>query len=180
MRMSDWISDVCSSDLFGLNRGCETSVVGAQFELEGALLDCELPLQLFDLGELLFVEAQFLMQGLVEGTGFLGGMIRNAASYENAGERRQKGDDGDEQRSAGTDAHHPPVSRVEGASSAAAPMRGRDCSALADSLGTRPPAIPIASAAVTAANRKGRGKSCAPKLGLEIFSSIDEIGRANV
>src|SRR3546814_10236859 len=86
------------------------------------------------------------MQGVVEGTGFLGGMIRNAASYENAGERRQKGDDGDEQRSAGTDAHHPPVSRVEGASSAAAPMRGRDCSALADSLGTRPPAIPIASA----------------------------------
>src|SRR3546814_6831763 len=70
------------------------------------------------------------MQGLVEGTGFLGGMIRNSASYENAGERRQKGDDGDEQRSAGTDAHHPPVSRVEGASSAAAPMRGRDCSAL--------------------------------------------------
>src|SRR3546814_5871456 len=85
-------------------------------------------------------------------------------------ERRQKGDDGDEQRSAGTDAHHPTVSRVEGASSAAAPMRGRDCSALADSLGTRPPAIPIASAAVTAANRKGRGKSCAPKLGLEIRS----------
>src|SRR3546814_7672815 len=142
MRISDWSSDVCSSDLrlshltgklfglvrakdgahredmgeglflklthspvrtiyfgrdsgtvamFGLNRGCETSVVGAQFELEGALLDCELPLHLFDLGELLFVEAQFLMQGLVEGTGFLGGMLRNDASYENAGERRHSG-----------------------------------------------------------------------------------------
>src|SRR3546814_19273668 len=92
------------------------------------------------------------MQGLVEGTGFLGGMIRNAASYENAGERRQKGDDGDEQRSAGTDAHHTPVSRVEGASSAAAQMRGRDCSALAASLGTRTRAIPITSAAATAAH----------------------------
>src|SRR3546814_19261030 len=87
--------------MFGLNRGCETSVVGAQFELEGALLDCELPLQLFDLGELLFVEAQFLMQGLVEGTGFLGGLIRNAASYENAGERRQKGAAKSEERRVG-------------------------------------------------------------------------------
>src|SRR3546814_7665100 len=113
------------------------------------------------------------MQSLVEGTGFLGRMIRDAASYENAGEGRQKGDGGEKQRPAGTDAHHPPVSSVEGASSAAAPMRGRDRSALADSPGTRPPAIPIASAAVTAAIRKGRGKSCAPKFGLEIFSSID-------
>src|SRR3546814_3226486 len=89
-------------------------------------------------------------------------MIRNAASYENAGERRQKGDDGDEQRSPGTAAHHPPVSIVEGASSAPPPMRGRDCSALADSLGTRPPAIPTATAAVTAANHLGRAHVCTP------------------
>src|SRR3546814_1756007 len=104
--------------MFCLDGGGETGVVGAQFEHAGALLDCELPLQLFDLGELLFVEATFLTQGLVEGTGFLGGMIRNAVSYETAGERPQKGDDGVAHRSAATDAHTQPVSRVGGASSA--------------------------------------------------------------
>src|SRR3546814_18982397 len=76
--------------MFCLDGGGETGVVGAQFELEGALLDCELPLQLFDLGELLFVEAQFLMQGLVEGTGFLGGLIRNASSSEQAGSTEER------------------------------------------------------------------------------------------